>query len=440
MRKSEQLKLAEWVIKHARRSGADQAAASISNSRQVEIEFRDSKLEKVKESTRMNLSLDLYVQQKYSSHSTSDLKKASLSRFIEEAISSTRYLTRDEHRSLPDPKYYPDEPLKDLRINDPNYNKVKSSDRVAMAAEIEAAAMARSDQIISTTSGYYDVYTSVVQVHSNGFSGEIQGTRFSAGAEVTVRDGEKGRPEDWYYASTRHRSDLPPASTLGEWAVERALRKIGQNKIESGRYAMIVENRAGSRLLGMLQQPMTAYALQQKQSFLEGMLDKKIASEKFTVIDDPFLEKGLGSRYFDGEGLVAKKRTLIEKGVLRQYFVDNYYGRKLGLEPTSGSWGNLVFQQGSESLKELIKHLDKGILVTGFIGGNSNSTTGDFSFGIVGQLIEKGEVVQSVNEMNISGNAKEFWNRLAAVGNDPYPYSSLRVPSMLFEDVDFSGL
>ncbi|MBA7597271.1 MAG: TldD/PmbA family protein [Calditrichaeota bacterium] len=440
MRKSEQLKLAEWVINRARRSGADQAAASISHSRQVDIEFRDSKLEKVKESTRKNLSLDLYIQQKYSSHSTSDLKKASLGRFIEEAISSTRYLTRDEYRSLPDPKYYPDKPPKDLKVNDPDYSKVESSDRVAMAAEIEAAAMAQSDQIISTTSGYFDVYTSLVRVHSNGFAGEIQGTRFSAGAEVTARDGEKGRTEDWFYASTRHRSDLPSAKILGERAVERALRKIGQQKIMSGKYDMIVENRAGSRLLSMLQQPMTAYALQQKQSFLEGMLDKKIASEKFTVIDDPFLEKGLGSRYFDGEGLAAKKRTLIEKGVLRQYLVDNYYGRKLGMEPNSGSVANLVFEYGSESLDELLKHLDKGILVTGFIGGNSNSTTGDFSFGIVGQLIEKGEVVQPVNEMNISGNAKEFWNRLAAMGNDPYPYSSLRMPSMLFEDVDFSGL
>jgi len=110
------------------------------------------------------------------------------------------------------------------------------------------------------------------------------------------------------------------------------------------------------------------------------------------------------------------------------------------MEPTSGSVANLIFEYGSESLEELLKHLDKGILVTGFIGGNSNSTTGDFSFGIVGQLIEKGEVVQPVNEMNISGNAREFWNRLAAMGNDPYPYSSLRMPSMLFEDVDFSGL
>jgi PmbA protein len=78
--------------------------------------------------------------------------------------------------------------------------------------------------------------------------------------------------------------------------------------------------------------------------------------------------------------------------------------------------------------------------VTGFIGGNSNSTTGDFSFGIVGLLIDGGKTVRPVNEMNISGNMKEFWNQLSEVGNDPYLYSSMRMPSLLFEGVNFSGL
>jgi len=88
----------------------------------------------------------------------------------------------------------------------------------------------------------------------------------------------------------------------------------------------------------------------------------------------------------------------------------------------------------------MIKSLDHGIFVTAFIGGNSNPTTGDFSFGIVGLLIEKGEIVQPINEMNISGNAKEFWNKLIEVGYDPYLFSSQRLPGMQFENVQFSGL
>ncbi len=88
----------------------------------------------------------------------------------------------------------------------------------------------------------------------------------------------------------------------------------------------------------------------------------------------------------------------------------------------------------------MIKNVKKGILVTQFIGGNSNALTGDFSYGIIGQLVENGQIVKSVNEMNVSGNGQEFWKLLAEMGNDPWIYSGWRRPSMRFVDVDFSGL
>ena len=203
---------------------------------------------------------------------------------------------------------------------------------------------------------------------------------------------------------------------------------------------MLVENRASGRLLSVFRWPMTARSIQQKSSFLDGMLDKKIASEKLTVIDDPSLQKGLGSRLFDGEGIAAKKRVMIEKGVLKNYFIDNYYGKKLGWNPTTASPSNVVFEYGSKSFDDLLKEIKKGIIINGFIGGNSNSTTGDFSFGIVGLYVENGQIVKPVNEMNISGNAKEVWNQLVEMGNDPYQYSSNLAPSMLFEGIQFSGI
>jgi len=432
--------LAQWVIEHTKKSGADQAAVSISKIREVEIEFRDKKLENLKESTQNSLSLDIYVQNRYSNHRTNDLRKESLVKLIDEAVAGTKYLTKDEFRSLPNAKYYPKEVDIELKIRDLTYENITATQRKDMAEAIEQSAMTQSDQIISTTSGYSDVYNEMVQVHSNGFSGKIESTVFAAGAEVTVRDGESGRPEDWYWASMRYHSDMPAADLLGKEAARRALRKIGQKKIESGKYTMLVENRSGYRLFSTLYTPMRARSLQQKNSFLENMLNKKIASEKLTLIDDPFVEKGLGSRIFDDDGLAMKKRVMIEKGILRDYYIDNYYGRKLGMEPNSGSTSNIVFEYGEKSMNELMQDMNNGILITGFIGGNSNSTTGDFSFGIVGQLIQNGKIVQPINEMNISGNAKEFWNSLVAVGNDPYPYSSWRIPCMMFEDVNFSGV
>ncbi len=87
-----------------------------------------------------------------------------------------------------------------------------------------------------------------------------------------------------------------------------------------------------------------------------------------------------------------------------------------------------------------MKDLGRGILITGFIGGNSNPTTGDASIGIIGTLFENGEPMQAVAEMNIADNHLKFWHKLVEVANDPFPYSAYRFPSMVFENVVVSGL
>ncbi len=440
MNQKERLELAKWAMNYALKHGADQVSAGLFNQREISIEYRDKKIDELKESTQNSLNVDIYADQKYSSHSTNDLRRDSLEKFLDEAIAATKYLTRDEYRVLTDPKYYPKGRGADIQIYDAAYHKVDSATRVRMAEEIEAVAMDQSDDIISVSSWYEDTYTQTCMVNSKGFEGEAEGTRFGAGAEVTVRDGEEGRPADYYWASTRFFEDLPGTEDLGKWAVECAIRKIGQKKLASGKYDMVLENRVAPRFLGLFGYSYTAQAIQQKNSFLDGKLDQKVASELLTVVDDPTLKKGLSSRNYDGDGIAAGKRVIIDKGVLKTYYVDNYYGRKLGWEPNGGQTSNLIFAYGDKSGDDIIKGVERGILVTGFIGGNSNSVNGDFSIGVVGQLIENGKIVHAVNEMNIAGNASEVLNQLVAMGNDPYPYSSTRTPTMWFKDITFGGI
>jgi len=439
MDRKKRTELAKWVSTETIKNGAENSSVFISNRRKIEIEYRDGQIEKLKESTQNSLGLDLYVEEKYSSHSTNNLEKENLRKFVKETVAMTKYLSKDKFRSLPDKKLYEGRSEIDLKLNDPEYSKIETKDRVEIAKKIESAAKKRSDKLISATSGYSDTFSESVMVNSNGFIGEKESTSYSCGAEATVKDGDKGRPEDYYYSRSRYFNELPSPKFLGEKAVDYAVRKIGQSKIRSGQFDMVIENRSVSRILYALYGPMSAGAIQQKRSFLDGKLGKKVGSEKLTLIDDPFIPKGLGSRLFDNEGITSKKRTIIEKGILKQYYIDSYYGKKLGLTPNSGSSSNLVFELGSRGLDQIVKKIDKGILVTNFIGGNSNPTTGDFSYGIMGLLIEKGSIVKPVNEMNITGNITELWEKLVEVGNDPYPYSSWRTPSVHFSDIHFSG-
>lgn len=439
MNNKERLELAHWAGKLAQKHGATQTAISISRSRSVSVEVREQKIETIRESTENSLNFQVYVDNKYSGHSTNNLNKQDLERFIREATEATRYLTADPDRELPDPALYPQDMSANLGINDPTHGELSPEYRVEKAMEAEAMLRQAQVEILSANSRFNDSAAQGVRVHSNGFAGEFASTYFGMGASLTIMDAGS-RPAGSFFAGNRFLKNLPTVEELAEKAIFDTVRQIGQQSEASGRYTMLIDNSIAANLLFRMFQPMSARNIQQRNSFLLDMLNKPIASDKLTIIDDPLLIGGLASRHFDGEGIAARKRVLIEKGVLKSYLIDNYYGRKLGMTPNGGSTSNILMALGNRSQEQLIANTPKGILVTSFNGGNANSTTGDFSFGISGQLIQNGKIVRAVNEMNISGNFKNLWNQLVETGNDPYPYSSAQTPTLVFRDVDFSGL
>lgn len=430
--------LADRAVEHLKKSGAKEAAVVIGRGRSVECEIREKKVEKLQESAAASLSVAVYADGRYSGHSTNDLRWEKVSKFLDDALAMTKLLEPDPFRQLPDPKLYANRPDMDLGMADSGYGKLETSTRKKTAREIEDAALAGGDNIQSVTSFFSDGWGETFRVTSNGFRDREEYTSFSAGAEVTVRDGDK-RPEDYWYVSARKLAGVTDPPALGKMAAERALSRVGAKKIPGGSMDILVENRAAGRLLGFFLAATTAGALQQKRSFLDGKLGKKVVTDKLTVTDDPLIPGALGSRRWDGEGISAKKMAVLEKGVLKSYFVDTYYGRKLGIEPTTGGWSNLVIEPGTESFGALVKKMKRGIVVTSFLGGNSNSLTGDFSTGIQGWLVENGERAYPVSEMNLSGNHLDFWDKLSAIGTDPWLYSSVRIPSLMFEGVSVSG-
>lgn len=439
MRDSERMELAHWVAAESKRAGADEAAVNISFRRSVQVKHQDRKLDTLSETTRNGLTLRVYMGGRYSSHNTSDLRRDELGRFVENAVAMTKYLTPDPDRSITDAKYYEGLVQKDLKIYDSAFDGVTSDERVRFAKECEEAALAASDKVITCAGNYSDSIYESVKVHSNGFEGESRGTFYQAYAQATLRGDDDARIDDYHAGAGIFRTDLPTPGTLGKGAVERAWRKNGQSKIASGVFDLLVENRAMGRLLGAIMSCLNGQQLYRKNSFLLDQLDQHIAGDVLTVTDDPLLESGFGSRLYDADGMPARRRVIIDKGILKTYLIDYFWSRKLKVEPTTGGTSNVVYSYGDGSLDEMIAQVEKGILVTSFIGGNYNATTGEFSYGIIGELIQNGKVVQPVNEMNISGKYQDLWMNLAALGNDPYALSANRYPSMWFKEVQFAG-
>jgi PmbA protein len=276
-------------------------------------------------------------------------------------------------------------------------------------------------------------------VTSNGMEGTRLTSYFSVFAETAVKGIGERKPEGWCEAFTHHKHNLPNLESIGREATRRALQGIGAKQEKSGEYPCVIENKVVGRLLNGLLSPLEGWAIQQKQSFLADKVGNEVVSSNFSLTDDPHVIEGLGSRKYDSEGMSTQMMPVFEKGVLKNFYLDTYYASKLGKQPTTGLRTNLVFLAGDRDLPALLREMGSGILITGFAGGSSNSATGDFSMGISGMWVEKGQPVRPLSEMNLAGNHLSFWKKLVELGNDPYQYSSRMCPSMRFDKVQFSG-
>ena len=172
MNTQEKYNLAGLVIAHAMKSGVQQVAVSIDESRSNEIEIRDQQIDKLLESNRNGLSISLYVDKKYSTHSTNRMNKDELFKFVDEAIAATRYLAEDEFRMLPDPALYYQGGGGDLNIIDPSLESVETGAKIELAKAALNEAFQKDERIISVSASYSDSLSNRVLVTSNGFKGD----------------------------------------------------------------------------------------------------------------------------------------------------------------------------------------------------------------------------------------------------------------------------
>lgn len=236
-------------------------------------------------------------------------------------------------------------------------------------------------------------------------------------------------------------------------AVEKATSKFDIVSKEIKESKCVIENMAFTSLIGSMAGIFSAEAVQKGVSLLKGKIGEKIASEKFTLVDDPHLENGDASSSFDSEGVPTKYKELISNGVLKTYLYNLKTAKKDGVESTGnaskggykGTIGissyNLYVKKGEKDFETLLKDVCDGVLITEFAGLHSglNSISGDFSLAGEGFLIENGKKGKALNQITIAGNYFELLKNIEEVGNDlKFSLSSTGSPSVVVKKLHFS--
>jgi PmbA protein len=275
---------------------------------------------------------------------------------------------------------------------------------------------------------------------TNGLCCLHRESSFDYGVEITIESGGEKYSGYWWGASS-HLAELD-APACGRKALERAVGQIGSEPAPSGKYTAVIDAEMASKLVSPLLRALSAYSIQQNNSFLMDSVGRQLFPDGFTLLDVPRIPGQTCSKYFDSEGIATAEAPVIERGVVKQYFVNTYMANKMGIAPTVEDATRpkvLPWPCAGLDCAAILERCGSGILVTDFNGGNSNPVTGDFSYGIEGYLFEDGRIVRPVSGMLMTGNFLKLWSRLLAAGDDARPCQTKLVPTLAFAEVDFSG-
>jgi PmbA protein len=436
------------VLRRARARGATAADGYLIEERHFSASVRLGEVETVTHARDQRLSLRVFVGLASAASSTSDLSPQSLERVVDEATALAKITAEDPHAGLPDPAELI-EHVPDLDLEDVAGDSTSPEDKIAIAREAEAAALA-SDPRITNSEGaeYGDRRARFAYATSHGFARAYATSSFTISvAPVAAANGEMQR--DYWWSTARKRACLEDPASVGRTAAARAVRRLGSRKISTTEVPVIFDPENAASLIRALAGAASGPSLYRRASFLLDRLGTTIAAPRVTVVDDGLIPGALGSRPFDGEGLATRRTVLVREGVLESYLLDSYSARKLGLTSThhavrdgSGvtvATTNLMLMAGPSTPAELIASVKRGLYVTELIGFGVNAVTGDYSRGAVGLWIENGELTHPVEEVTVAGNLLEMFTRIEGIGNDLTLRDRTAAPTLLIGRMVVAG-
>ena len=327
--------------------------------------------------------------------------------------------------------------INDLNLYDDDH--IENNEKIEYLKEAEEAALEKKE-IINTETSFSESKSNFILASSDGFLNGYKSSSFSASCVAVAKNANNDMERDYEFTSTCHLHDMLRPNQIGSLAAKKTIQKLNPQKIESEKISIIFDRRISKGLLSVLASAISASSIARGTSFLKDKINEEIFSTSINIYDKPDIAKGLGSRYFDSEGVKTKELKLVDKGVLKHYLVDTYYGKKLNLKSNgrSGGTSNLYFEKGSISYKDLLRLNERTLYITETIGHGSNLVTGDYSVGATGFMLENGIFKYPVSEITIAGNFKEIFKNITLADDLEFKYAT-NAPTMLIEGMVVAG-
>ncbi len=388
---------------------------------------------------------------------TENLSKEGLARAFEDAKSNARDLKTSEHRTH---GMLEGETIRhsglvdsfaDLSIDEDVSLEAKKS----KALELEGNCYELDSRVSSVPYASLDEEFSQLRLlNSHGVDKSFRAKRWIGYVYPLVVSGEQSKMSGETRVFRKF-ADLD-VRLLSQLAVEKAVSRLGAVRPKTGRYRIFLEHQIAGTFVDMFSEYLSAKAVFNKTSLFSGKVGKKVASDLFELVDDPFNRLGSGLRPFDDEGVDSQVTSLIsDRGEFKGFLTNLEYSKKLGLphtghaarSPTTSmgiSSSNLVVTRGRSTRSEFINSHSQVLQITdlkGSLHACFNSSTGDISIPCEGFLFDRGECVGAVDQFVLSGNILELLMQVIGVGDNwgESTGSSVLCPDLLVSEMGVAG-
>jgi PmbA protein len=440
--------LARDVVRQALASGATDAECTISEGSEFSAQVRLGEVETLKEAGSRGAGLRILIGLNTGSSYTSDMSPEGIAQMVGAAIQLAEVTTEDPFAGLAEASEYGSIDG-DLRMYNDDVEQLQPGFKIEMAKRAEKAALTYDPRITISEGASFDSHLGHrVFANSRGFAGAYRSSYCSISAVPVAKQGDS-KERDYWFHSSRAFADLEKPEDVGRIAAERTIRRLGAVKVETQRVPVIFEPRTARSILGNIFDAVEGRSVYRQATFLAGKLGEQVAAANITIIDDGTIPGLFGTSPFDDEGIPTRRTPVIENGVLKNYLLNTYAARKLGMKTTGNAargitgnagvgHGNFYLQAGSRSAQELIASVPNGFYVTELIGSGVNTATGDYSQGAAGLWIRNGELAFAVSEVTIASTLQQMLMSMEAASDLEFRGSTAS-PTVLVQEMTVGG-
>ncbi len=446
------LGICEKTLSYLKKAGAQQFEAQIENDYSIAVSAERNEVSEAKVDIESRICVRCVKDKSLGFAMTNSIEKKALIKTAEAAVASAKIGPPD--------KYWVGFPSK--AVNYPQVDGIYDkrlldkdvADFVEQTHEIiqKTLEKARSSDITvsSSVSGVYVNHSAIM--NSAGLANSMKNTGQYASLALVARVGDQTTPGCFDFVISRNK-DLNYDSMIEE-TINDVKKAMIIHKVKPARKRDIILSPLvlGSLFESVLTSAFLGDNLARKTTPLSDKLGEKIVADILIVEDNGLLKDGGATAPMDDEGVPSQNTLLVEKGILKNFLFDHYWGTRQGKSSTSNGIRlesgeiyikprNFHIKAGTSNYDELFQDIKEGYLVKGIQGAHTaNAQSGEFSVVMSpSYLIQDGEVVSGAVGGMISGNIYEVLSRTLMIGNETKMFSNFVLPYLRIKNSPISA-